>query len=63
MEKVNLKIVVFALLVFSLCGNIKAQSFNNEKVSLTNFIKRMYTAKSFEGVKIVDDYNHQYLVF
>lgn len=38
------------------------QGFSDEKVSLTNFIKRMYTAKPFEGVKIVDDYDHQYLV-
>lgn len=62
MEKVNLKIVIFTLLVFSLCNNLEAQSFNDEKVSLTNFIKRMYTAKPFEGVKIVDDYEHQYLI-
>lgn len=62
MEKVNLKIVIFTLLVFSLCGNLEAQSFNDEKVSLTNFIKRMYTAKPFEGVKIVNDYDHQYLI-
>lgn len=38
------------------------QGFSDEKVSLTNFVKRMYTAKPFEGVKIVDDYNHQYLI-
>jgi hypothetical protein len=38
------------------------QGFSDEKVSLTNFIKRMYTAKSFEGVKLVDDYDHQYLI-
>ncbi len=38
------------------------QGFSDEKVSLTNFIKRMYTAKPFEGVKIVDDYDHQYLI-
>ena len=38
------------------------QGFSDEKVSLTNFIKRMYTAKAFEGVKIMDDYDHQYLV-
>jgi hypothetical protein len=38
------------------------QGFSDEKVSLTNFIKRMYTAKPFEGVKIVDDYAHQYLI-
>lgn len=38
------------------------QGLSDEKVSLTNFIKRMYTAKPFEGVKIVDDYDHQYLI-
>ena len=38
------------------------QGFSDEKVSLTNFVKRMYTAKPFEGVKIVDDYEHQYLI-
>jgi hypothetical protein len=41
---------------------VYSQSFNDEKVSLTNFIKRMYTAKPFEGMKIVDDYDHQYLI-
>lgn len=29
---------------------------------MTNFIKRMYTAKPFEGVKIVDNYDHQCLI-
>jgi hypothetical protein len=38
------------------------QGFSDEKVSLTNFIKRMYTAKPFEGVKILDDYEHKYLI-
>jgi hypothetical protein len=39
-----------------------AQSFNEDKTEFSNFIKRMYTALPFEGVKIVDDYDHQYLV-
>ena len=39
-----------------------AQSFNEDKTAFSNFLKRMYTASAFEGVKIVDDYNHQYLV-
>ncbi len=42
--------------------NSYGQGFSDEKVSLTNFIKRMYTAKPFEGVKIVEDYDHQYLI-
>ena len=39
-----------------------AQSFNEEKTSMVNFLKRMYNSSPFEGVKIVDDYDHQYLV-
>lgn len=45
-----------------ICELSFSQSFNDEKVSLTNFVKRMYSSKPFEGVKIVDDYDHQYLV-
>lgn len=38
------------------------QSINNDKVSLANFIKRMYTTTPFEGVKVIDDYDKQYLL-
>ncbi|NCU31729.1 MAG: hypothetical protein EOM23_02070, partial [Candidatus Moranbacteria bacterium] len=62
MGKVNLKTIVCFLLFFSLFGNIKAQSFNEDKTAFANFIKRMYNATPFEGVKIVDDYDHNYIV-
>lgn len=39
-----------------------SQSFNEDKTAFSNFIKRMYLSSSFEGIKIVDDYDHQYLV-
>ena len=39
-----------------------SQSFNEDKTAFSNFLKRMYTSTPFEGVKIVDDYDHQYLV-
>jgi hypothetical protein len=52
--------LIFIYLLFS--SAINAQSFNEDKTSFSNFVKRMYTATPFEGVKIVDDYNHQYLV-
>ena len=42
--------------------SVYSQSFNDDKVSLSNFIKRMYSSTPFEGVKIIDDYEHQYLV-
>ena len=53
------KILLLLTLAFTI--NVNAQSFNEDKTSFSNFIKRMYTAKPFEGVKIVDDYEHQYL--
>jgi len=51
--------LIFALGVFFLSN---AQSFSENKTSFSNFIKRMYTATPFEGVKIVEDYDHKYLI-
>lgn len=52
----------FLLIVIILPFISHAQSFNEDKTSFSNFLKRMYIAKPFEGVKIVDDYDHQYLI-
>lgn len=54
------KILLLITFAFSIIAN--AQSFNDDKPAFSNFIKRMYNSSPFEGVKIVDDYNHQYLV-
>lgn len=54
------KLIFYLTLVFTLSAN--AQSFNEDKTAMSNFIKRMYTTNPFEGVKIIDDYDHQYLV-
>jgi len=43
-------------------NTILAQDFGGDNVSISNFIKRMYTVKPFEGVKILDDYEHKYLI-
>lgn len=58
--KIMKKLLLLISLAFSLSA--KAQSFNEDKTAFSNFIKRMYTATPFEGVKIVDDYDHQYLI-
>lgn len=42
--------------------SINAQDFNEDKTSFTNFIKMMYISTPFEGVKIVEDYDHKYLI-
>lgn len=62
MKKLNLKIIITSFLVLFLFVTSKAQSFNEDKTAFSNFLKRMYASTPFEGVKIVDDYNHQYLV-
>ena len=54
--------ILLALVLLLATNNFYAQSFNDDKTAFTNFLKRMYTATPFEGVKIVDDYDHQYLV-
>lgn len=50
------------LLSFAFALSASAQSFNEVKTAFSNYLKRMYTAAPFEGVKIVDDYDHQYLI-
>lgn len=54
------KLILIISIAFSV--NANAQSFNEDKTAFSNFVKRMYTATPFEGVKIIDDYDHQYLV-
>ena len=56
---IKFKIILISLFVYV---TSYAQSFNDDKTTFANFIKRMYTASAFEGVKVVDDYNHQYLI-
>lgn len=54
----------FKLLIFILLSVFSSysQSINDDKISVTNFIKRMYNAAPFEGVKVIDDYDHQYFI-
>ena len=54
--------LLLLLALFFLKFNAYSQSFNEDKTSMVNFLKRMYNSSPFEGVKIVDDYDHQYLV-
>lgn len=54
------KLILFVILLIS--NSIFSQSFNGDKVTFANFIKRMYTAKTFEGVKVIDDYERQYFI-
>ena len=57
-NKKNTLILLFAVNF----ATIFAQSFGEGKVAFSNFLKRMYTATPFEGVKVIDDYTHQYFI-
>ena len=56
--KIISSILFFILITF----HLNAQSINEDKISLENFVKRMYDVNSFEGVKIVETENHKYLL-
>lgn len=52
------------ILLISLIFDIQAfaQGFDQERTALKNFLVRMYKASPFEGVKIVSDYDHNYVL-
>ena len=39
-----------------------AQNYDQERMALKNFLVRMYKAEPFEGVKIVSDYDNNYVL-
>lgn len=52
-------LVICAICIFP---HIFAQSYNQEKTALTNFLVRMYENAPFDGVKAVEDYDNAYLM-
>lgn len=54
----------FLIFIISLSASIcvLAQSYNQEKTALTNFLVRMYENAPFDGVKAVEDYENSYLM-
>lgn len=59
MPKPRFILLVVALLQLNF---LYAQSFNEDKMVMVSYLKRMYNSSPFEGVKIVDNYDHQYLI-
>lgn len=51
---------IFFALFYSSTAN--SQGFNEEKTTIANFVKRMYKNSHFEGVKVIDDYDHQFFI-
>jgi hypothetical protein len=59
-----MKSIQFITLFFLLNISFKAdaQSFNEDKTAMSNFLKRMYVNTPFEGVKVFEDYEHKYIL-
>lgn len=65
MNRLLIKLLLKCSLLLSfvcLAEEVSAQSYNDEKVALTNFLVRMYKNAPFEGVRVVNDYNNNYLL-
>ena len=55
------KAILSIVLMLTALG-AKAQSYNSDRVSFTNFLIRMYNDAPFEGVRAVDDYDNAFLI-
>lgn len=56
------KIILFFLTILVFSNSSYSQDYNSEKTTLTNFLKRMYNSAPFTGVKVVEDYENNYLI-
>jgi hypothetical protein len=52
-------LIILALMLSAISYS---QGFNDDKIALANFIKRMYNSSPFEGVKMVEDYDNKYII-
>lgn len=57
----NRKILLIFFCLFSYM-TIYAQSYDQNRIVLANFIERMYQNSPFEGCRIIDDYDNSYLL-
>lgn len=62
MMKIINKFCLLSLLLLLYISNSSAQSYNQERTALANFLVRMYESAPFDGVKAVEDYENAYLM-
>ena len=41
---------------------VSAQSYDEDRIILSNFVERLYNNAPFDGCRIIDDYDHSYLL-
>ena len=54
--------IIITIISFACCFCAYAQSYNQERTALANFLVRMYENAPFDGVKAVEDYENAYLM-
>lgn len=57
-----MKKVFFLLLLCFAAITTFAQSYDEERIVLSNFVERLYNNAPFEGCRVIDDYDHSYLL-
>lgn len=58
--KMKLHLLNTLFIIFALNSN--AQSFDEDRIVLSQFIERLYNNAPFEGCRIIDDYDNSYLL-
>lgn len=56
-----MKIIFILISMLNVCSSF-GQSFNDEKTSMINYVKRMYTASPFEGAKFIEGSEGSYYI-
>ena len=59
MKKIFSIILLLALITIS---RVHAQSYDEDRIVLANFVERLYNNNPFEGCRILDDYDNKYLL-
>lgn len=63
METINIKFKFFLLFISILFSQFSiGQSFNDEKTSMINYVKRMYSSSPFEGAKLIEGVENSYYI-
>ena len=57
-----MKKTILLFYFMTLCSIIYAQSYDQERIKLANFIERMYNNAPFEGCRFIDDYDNSYFL-
>lgn len=58
----NTKKLILSCLILLSSITAFGQNYNSDMTALSKFVQRMYTASPFEVVKMLEDYDNQYLL-